>query len=92
MSDTARVQCNKYIEENKRIKKLFDNLNEDDGIMLQSHFEDFAKSYALQVAREAVEDVRKDQEFEPNDSYKMGLLDGISGVKTRIESKLEEQS
>ena len=45
MNIEIRDRFNKYMDNDapKQLKRLFDDLNEGDGIMLQSCFEDFAK-------------------------------------------------
>jgi len=44
MENEIRYKFINYINENTQLKKLFDDLSEEDGIMLQYFFEGFAKS------------------------------------------------
>jgi len=55
MNIEIRDRFNKYMDNDapKQLKRLFDDLNEGDGIMLQSCFEDFAK-FVLEQRQETV--------------------------------------
>jgi hypothetical protein len=56
MNAEIRYEFNRFITENKnfRLKEYFDDLSIEDGIMLQSFFEDFAE-YILEDKKAGVE-------------------------------------
>lgn len=49
-----KLRFNKYIDENLTLRKFFDDLSIEDGIMLQSFFEDFVETVLKQRQEETL--------------------------------------
>ena len=66
MDIEIRDRFNKYMDNDapKQLKRLFDDLNEGDGIMLQSCFEDFTKSV-----------LEQQQESRPHETIVIGEIE-----------------